>query len=574
MRALHFLDRSGLATALALSLACFPAGARAALSNWVERDGLRYARRVDLGPVPVGQPATAVAHLENVGSSPLWIESLTPTCGCTVAKWEPRALAAGEIAKPQIGIEGEDQVGHFRHLVDIVGGGGYSLGEIVATADAFLPADDAAPLWIESGVADLGAYPPLPRVPLSLTLRANGGPAARTISWVVEHDGNQLATGAGSVEFDAGVGRLDLQIPRPRSIWGGRVRLRDASFETVVPLLGYPTSPYGAPPACAMRWSGFSIEGLAGDPDEPRLDFGELRLGEVANRRVLLCNVSADTVALPRAFTSSEDDFAVDAPAGPLPPGGRAVVEVTYRGRGRPGSFRSFVHLLGATPGSARLRLACAGLVRGPREAGYADGVVAFRIGMGGPRGTVLALEDDRGVPIARIPTLDHAAYRRAVARGANSPGELCTNCLVPATIGQAPPPHVAHRGQSLQIYSVLGDELQSADLDGVVPWIADPNNCVIRALHPAGFDPDHPTALAIVVFHDELALPEEAARRTRVPAVYIAAAATSAPPLVVPSRDVLLFRPAGAGSTSALLTVYVRDSRILHWESTPPPGS
>jgi hypothetical protein len=125
----------------------------------------------------------------------------------------------------------------------------------------------------------------------------------------------------------------------------------------------------------------------------------------------------------------------------------------------------------------------------------------------------------------------------------------------------------------------VLGDEAIDAIGQQVLPWLDEPNSEVIRALHPAGFDEDRPTTLPIVLFHDAVPLAEEAARRTRVPAVFVVTGFAAGPrrptpsaAIVRPSRRVLLFAPGMEATPASWLTVYVRDSEILHWELDRAP--
>ena len=56
-----------------------PTVSHSGLTNWIEQGGLRFAKRVDFGTVSVKAPQVIRAHLKNVGSTPLWIERLSPT---------------------------------------------------------------------------------------------------------------------------------------------------------------------------------------------------------------------------------------------------------------------------------------------------------------------------------------------------------------------------------------------------------------------------------------------------------------------------------------------------------------
>lgn len=68
------------------------------------------ATQVDLGALPADEPVVYEFMVQNTGSAPLTIESVKPSCGCTVAEYTQEAIAPGEVgyvtatyAKPKVG---------------------------------------------------------------------------------------------------------------------------------------------------------------------------------------------------------------------------------------------------------------------------------------------------------------------------------------------------------------------------------------------------------------------------------------------------------------------------------------
>ncbi len=51
---------------------------------------------IDLGKIKVGNPATAVFQVTNLGKQPLIIETANPTCGCTIGDYTKSPIATGK----------------------------------------------------------------------------------------------------------------------------------------------------------------------------------------------------------------------------------------------------------------------------------------------------------------------------------------------------------------------------------------------------------------------------------------------------------------------------------------------
>lgn len=54
---------------------------------------------IDLGTMKVNVPKTAVFEVQNIGKTPLIIETASPTCGCTVGDYTKAPIAAGQWGK-------------------------------------------------------------------------------------------------------------------------------------------------------------------------------------------------------------------------------------------------------------------------------------------------------------------------------------------------------------------------------------------------------------------------------------------------------------------------------------------
>ena len=51
---------------------------------------------IDLGKLKVGNPATAVFQVKNVGKEALIIEAANPTCGCTIGDYTKSPISSGK----------------------------------------------------------------------------------------------------------------------------------------------------------------------------------------------------------------------------------------------------------------------------------------------------------------------------------------------------------------------------------------------------------------------------------------------------------------------------------------------
>ena len=54
---------------------------------------------VNMGKIPVGTPKSVTFTVKNVGKTPLIIETVTPTCGCTTKEFTQEPIMPGKMGK-------------------------------------------------------------------------------------------------------------------------------------------------------------------------------------------------------------------------------------------------------------------------------------------------------------------------------------------------------------------------------------------------------------------------------------------------------------------------------------------
>lgn len=57
----------------------------------------------DFGKIPQGRPAIYVFEVQNTGKTPLKLDNVVATCGCTTPEWSKEEIAPGSIAKITVG---------------------------------------------------------------------------------------------------------------------------------------------------------------------------------------------------------------------------------------------------------------------------------------------------------------------------------------------------------------------------------------------------------------------------------------------------------------------------------------
>jgi hypothetical protein len=73
----------------------------------------------NFGKIPQGRPAVTVFEITNTGSTPLKLDNVQASCGCTTPVWSRDPIEAGATAKIQVGYNAYAQ-GPFTKTVTII----------------------------------------------------------------------------------------------------------------------------------------------------------------------------------------------------------------------------------------------------------------------------------------------------------------------------------------------------------------------------------------------------------------------------------------------------------------------
>src|SRR5579872_1943531 len=73
----------------------------------------------NFGKIPQGRPATTTFEIVNTGTTPLKLDNVQASCGCTTPVWSRDPIEAGATAKIVVGYNAYAQ-GHFSKMVTII----------------------------------------------------------------------------------------------------------------------------------------------------------------------------------------------------------------------------------------------------------------------------------------------------------------------------------------------------------------------------------------------------------------------------------------------------------------------
>lgn len=73
----------------------------------------------NFGKIPQGRPATYVFEIVNTGSTPLRLDNVHASCGCTTPEWSRDAIEPGATAKIKVGYNANAE-GTFTKTVSII----------------------------------------------------------------------------------------------------------------------------------------------------------------------------------------------------------------------------------------------------------------------------------------------------------------------------------------------------------------------------------------------------------------------------------------------------------------------
>jgi len=89
-------------TLITLLSACYFAGAQTSTTSPEEVVQLKE-KEYDFGKIPQGKPVYYTFHIVNTGLTPLKLDDVKASCGCTSPEWSQDAIAPGATAEIRVG---------------------------------------------------------------------------------------------------------------------------------------------------------------------------------------------------------------------------------------------------------------------------------------------------------------------------------------------------------------------------------------------------------------------------------------------------------------------------------------
>jgi hypothetical protein len=120
----------------------------AVISDTTVKDAIELKEMVfDFGKIPQGKPVTHVFMFTNTGTTPLALENVQASCGCTTPEWDKAAVAPGETSKITVGYNAANE-GTFTKSITISYNGNQTKqinikGEVWKTPEASAPQNTA-----------------------------------------------------------------------------------------------------------------------------------------------------------------------------------------------------------------------------------------------------------------------------------------------------------------------------------------------------------------------------------------------------------------------------------------------
>jgi hypothetical protein len=94
------------------------------------------------GKIPQGRPVIHIFEIVNTGETPLLLENVQASCGCTTPEWSKEAIAPGATASIKVGYNAYSD-GHFNKTVTIFYNNGQTKALIISGEVYKLPATAA-----------------------------------------------------------------------------------------------------------------------------------------------------------------------------------------------------------------------------------------------------------------------------------------------------------------------------------------------------------------------------------------------------------------------------------------------
>ena len=101
----------------------------------------------NFGKIPQGKPVTHVFTFTNVGKTPISLDNVQASCGCTTPEWSKDAVAPGESSKITVGYNAANE-GAFTKSITVTYNGNQTKqinikGEVWQTPEASAPENSA-----------------------------------------------------------------------------------------------------------------------------------------------------------------------------------------------------------------------------------------------------------------------------------------------------------------------------------------------------------------------------------------------------------------------------------------------
>jgi hypothetical protein len=97
-----------------------------AQENALPEDVLRFKETsYDFGKIPQGKPAYYTFEIINTGSTPVKLDDVHASCGCTTPEWNREPIAPGAITKIKVGYNAAAE-GHFEKNITVTYNGSSS----------------------------------------------------------------------------------------------------------------------------------------------------------------------------------------------------------------------------------------------------------------------------------------------------------------------------------------------------------------------------------------------------------------------------------------------------------------
>ena len=120
----------------------------AAVSDTTVKDAIELKEtEFDFGKIPQGKPVTHIFLFTNTGKTPLTLDNVQASCGCTTPEWDKTAVAPGETSKITVGYNAANE-GTFTKSITISYNGNQTKqinikGEVWKTPEASAPQNSA-----------------------------------------------------------------------------------------------------------------------------------------------------------------------------------------------------------------------------------------------------------------------------------------------------------------------------------------------------------------------------------------------------------------------------------------------